>query len=415
MNDRPRRRLLRSRDDRIIAGVAGGIARRLDVDPTLVRLGFAIAALFGGLGIIVYVVLALVTPNDDGTGAPVEGEGPSPWLIGLAIVAGLILLPGPFLFPLGWGGGWWWDWGGIVWMLLLVAGAIWLYMTIRDRRRDRGAGPPTDGAREAPAGPGDSTATTAVMPEGGESDPGASARGDGWSRALRALVIAALAIAAVFAAATIAGLSAWATAVGEGTVVAGAVIAIGVVLIAASFARGARWLIIPALVVAVPAGAVAAADIRFDDSVGEREYRPSTARTIPDDGYRLGVGRLVVDLRALPWQRGDVVEVRTDLGIGQTVVSVPPQVCVEADTNLSVGEAYVRGERSSGVDPELVETPPAGKSPRLMLEGEQDAGQLVVTDDPPDEVDGHDRWRDRWADDEDDAAERLAARRACES
>jgi hypothetical protein len=188
------------------------------------------------------------------------------------------------------------------------------------------------------------------------------------------------------------------------------------VLIAASFARGARWLIIPALVVAVPAAAVAAADIRFDGSVGEREYRPTSASAIPDDGYRLGVGQLIIDLRGLPWQRGDVVEVRTDLGLGRTVVSVPPQVCVEADTNLSVGEAYVRGERSAGVDPELNETPPAGKAPRLLFDGEQDAGRLVVTDEPSETVDGHDRWGGRWNDDdEDDEAERLAARRACES
>ena len=44
MNDQPRKRLLRSRDDRILAGVAGGIANYLDVDPTLVRVGFVAAA-----------------------------------------------------------------------------------------------------------------------------------------------------------------------------------------------------------------------------------------------------------------------------------------------------------------------------------------------------------------------------------
>jgi phage shock protein PspC (stress-responsive transcriptional regulator) len=414
MNEQPRRRLLRSRDDRIIAGVASGIARQFNVDPTLVRLGFVGLALLGGLGILAYVVLALVAPNDDGTGAPVEGERPSPWLIAVAILAALIILPGPFLFPFGWGGGWWWPGGGLVWALLLVAGAIWLYMTIRDRGRDHESGTRATDA-ETPATPGDS-ATTAVMPEGGSGAPQAPRR-DGWSRALRALAIAAVAIAAVFAAATIAGLSAWATAIGQGTVVAGVVIAIGVVLIAASFARGARWLIVPALVVAVPAAAVAAADIRFDDSIGEREYRPTAASAIPDDGYRLGVGHLVVDLRGLPWNRGDVVEVSTDLGLGQTVVSVPQEVCVEADTNLSAGEAYVRGERSSGIDPELTEAPPPGKAPRLVFDGEQDAGQLVVTDDPPETVDGHDRWGGRWNDDddEDDAAERLAARRACEA
>ena len=65
MASEPRKRLLRSRDDRVLAGVAGGIANYLDIDPTLVRVGFVVAALFGGLGIAAYLILAVVTPNDD--------------------------------------------------------------------------------------------------------------------------------------------------------------------------------------------------------------------------------------------------------------------------------------------------------------------------------------------------------------
>src|SRR6201987_5610047 len=47
----------RSSDDRVIAGVCGGIGARLAVDPTLVRLVFAILALAGGAGILVYLAL----------------------------------------------------------------------------------------------------------------------------------------------------------------------------------------------------------------------------------------------------------------------------------------------------------------------------------------------------------------------
>ena len=47
----------RSSDDRVIAGVCGGIAARLAVDATLVRLVFAILALAGGAGILVYLAL----------------------------------------------------------------------------------------------------------------------------------------------------------------------------------------------------------------------------------------------------------------------------------------------------------------------------------------------------------------------
>ncbi len=67
------RRFLRSRDDRIIAGVGGGLGRYFNIDPVIIRIGFAVSVLFGGLGILAYLALALFVPSDDGTGQPVEG------------------------------------------------------------------------------------------------------------------------------------------------------------------------------------------------------------------------------------------------------------------------------------------------------------------------------------------------------
>jgi len=67
------RRFLRSRDDRIIAGVAGGLGRYFDIDPVIIRIAFAVSVLFGGLGILAYLAVALFVPSDDGTGQPVEG------------------------------------------------------------------------------------------------------------------------------------------------------------------------------------------------------------------------------------------------------------------------------------------------------------------------------------------------------
>ena len=52
-------RLEQSADDRVLAGVCGGIAEALDVDPTLVRLVFALLALAGGAGIALYAALWL--------------------------------------------------------------------------------------------------------------------------------------------------------------------------------------------------------------------------------------------------------------------------------------------------------------------------------------------------------------------
>src|ERR671911_861632 len=124
MADQPRKRLLRSRDDRVLAGVAGGIANYLDIDPTLVRVGFVVAALFGGLGVAAYLILAVVTPNDDGSGAPTE-DRPSVWMVILALLAVLVLLPGPFWGPWNWWGAGWW-WGGSLWLVLLIGGAGWV-------------------------------------------------------------------------------------------------------------------------------------------------------------------------------------------------------------------------------------------------------------------------------------------------
>ena len=55
--------LTRSETDRVIAGVAGGIAQRLGVSSTLVRLAWVLSVFFGGLGIVAYLVLAVVLPK----------------------------------------------------------------------------------------------------------------------------------------------------------------------------------------------------------------------------------------------------------------------------------------------------------------------------------------------------------------
>jgi phage shock protein C len=59
------KRLLRSRNDRIIAGVASGLAATFNIDPILVRLGFVALALFNGLGLVLYLAMWLLVPNED--------------------------------------------------------------------------------------------------------------------------------------------------------------------------------------------------------------------------------------------------------------------------------------------------------------------------------------------------------------
>ncbi len=62
--------LVRSRTDKFVGGVCGGVAHSLGVDPSIVRLIFVALAIFGfSTGLIIYIILWLVLP--------VEGGGPS--------------------------------------------------------------------------------------------------------------------------------------------------------------------------------------------------------------------------------------------------------------------------------------------------------------------------------------------------
>lgn len=58
-------RLVRPRDNRWIAGVCSGLARRFGVSPGVMRLLFVISCLLPGPQIIVYLVLWIIIPNED--------------------------------------------------------------------------------------------------------------------------------------------------------------------------------------------------------------------------------------------------------------------------------------------------------------------------------------------------------------
>jgi phage shock protein PspC (stress-responsive transcriptional regulator) len=197
----------------------------------------------------------------------------------------------------------------------------------------------------------------------------------GFWRAIGILVLALLVLAALIA---LASGAAFAVALGWGVPVAIAIVVIGAALVIAAFRGGARWLILPAVALAIGAGTAAAADLDFEGGIGERQHHPLSAGAIPSDGYKLGVGHLVVDLRGLDWSKTKVVPLEVDLGTGEADVFVPARVCITGSTHVGIGESEVAGERNDGFDVDHSVGGGSTAEPRLEIDADVDVGQLRV-------------------------------------
>jgi phage shock protein C len=60
-------KLTKSSTNHIFSGVCGGIGEYFDIDPTIIRVIFVILALWGGLGILIYLILLIIMPEPVGT------------------------------------------------------------------------------------------------------------------------------------------------------------------------------------------------------------------------------------------------------------------------------------------------------------------------------------------------------------
>ncbi len=115
--------LRRSVTDRKIAGVAGGLGRHFNIDPTILRVLFVVLCFFGGAGFLLYGVAWLLVPEDgQHTGNLAMRPGTrNAVLIGAGIVATLLLLGDS------------WDGIGFPGPLLLVGIGVPVYLVFRDR------------------------------------------------------------------------------------------------------------------------------------------------------------------------------------------------------------------------------------------------------------------------------------------
>ena len=59
------KKLYRSDENKMLAGVCGGIAEYFGVDPTLIRLAWVVFSLLGGSGLLAYILAAIIIPRDD--------------------------------------------------------------------------------------------------------------------------------------------------------------------------------------------------------------------------------------------------------------------------------------------------------------------------------------------------------------
>src|SRR4051794_34696751 len=138
------------------------------------------------------------------------------------------------------------------------------------------------------------------VPTDGEPDRaqrvGGRLQAMGFWRGLALVAIAALALAGLFA---LAGGAAFVVALGWGVPMAVGIILARALLGLTAVWGGGRGLIPPIFAIVIGAGVASASDLDFRGGIGEREYHPLSAAAIPANGYRLGVGRLVVDLRDL--------------------------------------------------------------------------------------------------------------------
>ncbi|QQY78802.1 phage shock protein C (PspC) family protein [Keratinibaculum paraultunense] len=97
------KKLKRSRNDRMIAGVCGGIAEYFNIDPTIVRIIWVLLCFVpGSPGLLAYLICALIIPEDDGVIYQDEKNNINPKNTALFIGLALIIIGGAMLMKVIW-------------------------------------------------------------------------------------------------------------------------------------------------------------------------------------------------------------------------------------------------------------------------------------------------------------------------
>lgn len=395
------RRLVRRSDDKVVAGVASGLAAYLGVDPVLVRVGFVLAATIGGVGVLAYIALWILTPEGEpGQGVDVEGRRDAGfWVaIGLFVLAALAIADNLA------------D-RNVIWPLILIAAGIALWrrsetsepsmttkttptpqsaeVTSPAEPGTQGTAPMSPPAVDAPA----QTATPEADPSWTPPPPPESSFNSGPERGPRArressplggiTIAVALIVSGIGLSLDQAGVIEYPAVIALSTAMA--ILAGG--LVVGAWVGRARWLVFPALALTpfvLVFGISDSLDLHLGDGFGDREFTPASVQGI-EDSYTLGVGELNVDLTEVDFEPGQTVTTSVTLGAGSMRVTVPEDVTVVVDYRMSAGDVrlfsgdvdeYV--DQGTSLNGTVTSRAGAEGGPRLHLELDQTFGELEV-------------------------------------
>jgi phage shock protein PspC (stress-responsive transcriptional regulator) len=349
--------------DRKLAGVAGGLARHLDIDPVLLRVAFVVLVFFGGAGLLLYVACWLLLPEDGNPRAPLhlDDRNRTFALLGVGALALLALLADSV-------GQW-----GFPWPIVGVAVVALIVLTVLDRDKNPSpTAPPVPHAPDpvtgqfVPAAPG----TPVVAPAPYQPRP-RNPRKRGpilfwFTMALAALGIGVLGILDL-AGAPIADPAYPAVVVG----------ACGVMLLVGAFWGRAGGLIVVGLLASLAlAGATAAQDVDGSDIT----RRPLQAADVPTS-LETNAGEVILDLRAvqdLAALDGRSVDIEADFGRIEVIVPAGLSVSVDADVD-GPGHIELFGDERGGIGISDSTRHDAGiGTPEIDLELDVQVGEIQV-------------------------------------
>jgi phage shock protein PspC (stress-responsive transcriptional regulator) len=400
-------RLRRSRTDRYVAGVAGGLGRHFDIDPTVIRVVLAVLTLFGGAGLLVYIAVWVLVPEEGEERAPVVvgSELQKVLLIAAAVVAACVVFGTPFAHN-------GWAWGFPLPLLVVGLAGLWIYSLVRRDRRPPAPPAPWAGVAQTPTAgaaqegmtmsstthtPGETLGDTAPVtgtPYAGGAPP---AQPPAWMppptpayvppprprRTGLVLFWPTLALIAI-ALGTLGMLDVNHSAL-PSAYVALALAIIAVMLIIGAFVGRPGGLIALGLIASLGLGASTGIEAATDWHTGAESvsYTPTTSATV-SDAYSVPNGQIDLDLRNVKDPAAlDGRTIDLHLNAGEIDVEVPPGVNAVVDAKLSfAGDVEINGDESNGLNPELNHTISSSinpaTAPTLTLEINGRVGHISV-------------------------------------